>query len=182
MEFQLQHQSYEYSGLISFRIDWFDLLAVQGSLKSLLQHHSSKASILWHSAFFMVQLLHPYMTTGKTIALTKWTFVGKIMSLLLIYCLGFLQIEEKRTKEAVRVIPEAKSSHSTVLHGHRDRTMTEFHELGTHSTETRLKTETAVHRSVSGHLCGGVQTPGKRCAEESDRDRTPGSPSNSEIS
>ena len=130
----------------------------------------------------MVQLLHPYMTTGKTIALTKWTFVGKIMSLLLIYCLGFLQIEEKRTKEAVRVIPEAKSSHSTVLHGHRDRTMTEFHELGIHSTETRLKTETAVHRSVSGHLCGGVQTPGKRCAEESDRDRTPGSPSNSEIS
>ena len=107
MEFQLQHQSYEYSGLISFRIDWFDLRAVQGTLKSLLQHHSSKASILWHSTFFMVQLSHPYMTTGKTIALTKWTFVGKIMSLLLICCLCFLQIEEKRTKDAVRVIPEA---------------------------------------------------------------------------
>ena len=74
--------SSEYSGLISFRIDWFDLLAVQGTLRSLLQHHSSKASILWHLAFFMVQLLHPFMTTGKTIALTIWTFVGKVMSLL----------------------------------------------------------------------------------------------------
>ena len=74
--------SNEYSGLISFRIDWLDLLAVQGTLKSLLQHHSSKASILWRSAFFIVQLSHPYMTTGKTIALTRWTFVGKIMSLL----------------------------------------------------------------------------------------------------
>ena len=74
--------SNEYSGLISFRIDWFDLLAVQGTLKSILQHHSSKASILWHSAFFIVQLSHPYMTTGKTIALTRWTFVNKVMSLL----------------------------------------------------------------------------------------------------
>ena len=83
MEFQLQHSSSnEYSGLISFRIDWFDLLALQGTLKSLLQHHSSKASIHWHSAFFMVQLSHPHMTTGKTIALTRWTFVGKVMSLL----------------------------------------------------------------------------------------------------
>ena len=72
----------EYSGLISFRMDWLDLLAVQGTLKSLLQHHSSKASILWHSAFFMVQLSHPYMTTEKIIALTRWTFVGKVMSLL----------------------------------------------------------------------------------------------------
>ena len=75
--------SKEYSGLISFRIDWFDLLAVQGTLRSLLQHHSSEASILRCSAFFTVQLSHPYMTTGKTIALTRWTFVGKIMSLLL---------------------------------------------------------------------------------------------------
>ena len=74
--------SNECSGLISFRMDWFDLLAVQSTLKSLLQHHSSKASILWCSAFFMVQLSHPYMTTGKTIALTRWTFVGKVMSLL----------------------------------------------------------------------------------------------------
>ena len=75
--------SNEYSGLTSFRIDWFDLLAVQRTLKSLLQHHSSKASILWHSAFFIVQLFHPYMTTGKTIVLTRWTFVCKVMSLLL---------------------------------------------------------------------------------------------------
>ena len=74
--------SNEYSGLVSFRIDWLDLLAVQGTLKSLLQHHSSKASILWHSAFFIVQLSHPYMTTGKTIALAVHTFVGKVMSLL----------------------------------------------------------------------------------------------------
>ena len=71
----------EYSGLISFRIDWLDLLAVQGTLKSLLQHHSSKASVLQYSAFFMVQLSHPYMTTGKKIALSRWTFVGKVISL-----------------------------------------------------------------------------------------------------
>ena len=74
--------SNDYSGLISFRMDWLDLLAVQGTLKSLLQHHSSKPSILQHSTFFMVQLSHPYMTTGKTIALTRQTFVGKVMSLL----------------------------------------------------------------------------------------------------
>ena len=74
--------SNEYSGLISFRMDWLDLLAVQGTLKSLLQHHSSKASILWHSGFFIVQLSHPYMTAGKTIALTRRTFVDKITSLL----------------------------------------------------------------------------------------------------
>ena len=74
--------SNEYSGLISFRMDWLDLLAFQGTLKSLLQHHSSKASILWCSAFFIVQLSHPHMTTRKTIARTRWTFVGKIMSLL----------------------------------------------------------------------------------------------------
>ena len=74
--------SNEHPGLISFRMDWLDLLAVQGTLKSLLQHYSSKASILRHSAFFSVQLSHPYMTTGKTIALTRWTFVGKVMSLL----------------------------------------------------------------------------------------------------
>ena len=73
----------EHPGLISFRMDWLDLLVVQGTLKSLLQHHSSKASILWHSAFLTVQLSHPYMTTGKTIALTRRTFVGKVMSLLL---------------------------------------------------------------------------------------------------
>ena len=86
--------SNEYSGLISFRHDWFDFLAVQGTLKSLLQHHNLKASILQHSAFFMVQLSHPYMTTGKTIALTKGTFVGKAMSLpfnrLPRFLIGFL--------------------------------------------------------------------------------------------
>ena len=83
MEFQLQHSpSNEYSGLISFRIDWLDLLAVQGTLKGLLQHHSSKILILWNSAFFIVQLSHLYMTTGKTMALTRWTFVRKVMSVL----------------------------------------------------------------------------------------------------
>ena len=80
--------SNDYSGLISLRTDWFDL-AVQGTLKSLLQHHSSKASILRPSAFFVVQLSHPYVTTGKTIALTRWTFVNKVMSLFLICCLGW---------------------------------------------------------------------------------------------
>src|SRR5574340_937461 len=75
--------SKEIPRLISFRMDWLDLLAVQGTLKSLLQHHSSKVSILWCSAFFTVQLSHPYLTTGKTIALTRWTFIGKVMSLLL---------------------------------------------------------------------------------------------------
>ena len=80
--FSLISYSNEYSGLISFRMAWLDLLAVQGTLKSLLQHHSSKASILQHSVFFTVQLSHPYMTTGKTIALTRWTFVDKVMSLL----------------------------------------------------------------------------------------------------
>ena len=81
LEFQLQHQSFQWT-LVSFRMDWLDLLAVQGTLKSLLQRHSSKASILRRSAFFTVQLSHPYMTTGKTIALTRWTFVGKVISLL----------------------------------------------------------------------------------------------------
>ena len=79
--------SNEHPGLTSFKMDWLDLLAVQGTLKSLLQHHSSKTSILRHSAFFIVQLSHPYMTTGKTIALTRWTFVGKVMSLLFIMLL-----------------------------------------------------------------------------------------------
>ena len=80
--FSFSSPSSECSGLISFRMDWLDLLAVQGTLKRLLWHQSSKASILWHSALFMVQLSHPYMTTGKTIALTRWTFVGRVMSLL----------------------------------------------------------------------------------------------------
>ena len=87
LELQLQHQSFQHSWLISFRIDWFDLLSVQGTLKSLFQDCNSKASILWHSAFFMIQLSHPYMTTGKTIALTIHSFdytlkLGKVMSLV----------------------------------------------------------------------------------------------------
>ena len=84
LEFQLLtiSPSREYSGLISFRMDWLDLLSAQGTVKSLLQHYSSKASILRCSAFFIIQLSHPYMTTGKTVALTIWTFVGKVMSLL----------------------------------------------------------------------------------------------------
>ena len=81
--------SNEHLGLISYRMDWFDLLAVRGTLKSLLQHHSSKASILWHSVFFIVQLSHPYMTTGKIIALTRQTFVDKVMSLLFNMLLGW---------------------------------------------------------------------------------------------
>ena len=81
--------SNEHPGLISFRIDWLDLLAVQGTLKSFFQHHSSKASILRHWDFFIVQLSHTWVTTGKTIALTRWAFVGKVMSLLLICCLGW---------------------------------------------------------------------------------------------
>ena len=83
LEFQLQHQSFQWIYRVDFpRMDWLDLLAVQRTPKSLLQHHSSKASILWCSAFFIVQLSHPYMTTGKTIPLTRWAFVGKVMSLL----------------------------------------------------------------------------------------------------
>ena len=80
--------SNEYSRLSSFRMDWLDLLAVQGTLKSLLQQNSLKASALWHPAFFIVQLSHSYMTTGKTITLTRWTFVGKVMACFLICCLG----------------------------------------------------------------------------------------------
>ena len=88
----------EYSGLISLRIDWFDFLAVQGALKSLLQHHSSKASILWCSAFFIVQPSHPYMTTGKTIALTRWTFISKVMSLLFNMLSRFVIVFLSRSK------------------------------------------------------------------------------------
>ena len=89
LELQLQNQSYEYSALISCRIDWLDLLAAQGTLKSLLQHHTSKASILWCSAFSMVQLSHPSVITGKIVTLSRQTFVGKAVPLLLICCLGW---------------------------------------------------------------------------------------------
>ena len=90
--------SKEHPGLISFRMDWLDLLAVQGTLKSLLQHHNSKASVLQCSAFFIVQLSHPYMTTGKTIALTRWTFVGKVMSLLFKMLSRFVMVFLPRSK------------------------------------------------------------------------------------
>ena len=111
--------SNEYSGLISFRMDWLDLLTVQGPLKSLLQHHSSKASILRRSAFFTVQLSHPYMITGKTIALTRWTFVGKVMSLLFHVTLNCMDCEtpgkacqtteDSRTVKVLCVLLEAVS-------------------------------------------------------------------------
>ena len=91
--------SNEYSGSISFRMDWLDLLAVQGTLKSFLQHHSSKESILWHSAFFIVQLLYPYKTTEKTLALTRWTFVGKALSLLFNMLSRFVIAFLSRSKE-----------------------------------------------------------------------------------
>ena len=97
--------SKEIPGLISFRMDWLDLLAVQGTLKRLLQHHSSKASILRHSAFFTVQLSHPYMTTGKTIALTRVTFVGKVMSLLL----------NMLSRLVITFLPRSKANYSTIL-------------------------------------------------------------------
>ena len=90
--------SNDYSGLISFRMDWLDVLAVQGTLKSLLQHHSSKASILWCSTFFIVQLSHPYMTTGKTIALTIWTFVSKVISLVFNMLSSFVIVFLPRSK------------------------------------------------------------------------------------
>ena len=102
--------SSEYAGLISFRIDWFDILAVQGTLKSPLQHHNSKASILWHLAFFMVQLSHPYMTTGKTTGLMLWNFVGKIMSLLFRWKIR----KQQQTKSCCFRAPLEMTSPSTV--------------------------------------------------------------------
>ena len=95
----------EYSGLISVRIDWCDLLAVQGTLKSLLQHHSSKATILQHSAFFMVQLSHPYMITGKTVALTRWTFVGKVESLIWQSDVILFRLSQRQIKPNSQLLP-----------------------------------------------------------------------------
>src|SRR5574337_1123944 len=102
--------SKEIPGLISFRRDWLDLLAVQGTLKSLLQHHSSKASILWHSASFIVQLSHTYMTTGKTIALTRQTFVNKVMSLLLNVLSRLVITFLPRSKRLLIFVPSNKAS------------------------------------------------------------------------
>ena len=106
--------SSEYSGLISFRIDWFNLLAVQGTLISLLQHHSSKASILWRSAFIMAQLAHPYMTTGKTIALTIWTFVSKVISLLFNMLSRFIIAFLMRSKCLLIYIGISKTCYDTI--------------------------------------------------------------------
>ena len=109
--------SNEYSGLISFKIDWFDLLAVQGTLKSLPQHHSSKTSVLWWSAFFMVQLSHPYMNTGKAIALTKQAFVGKVMSLLFNmlsrFIITFLPMSKHQSPSAVILVLKKTKSVTT---------------------------------------------------------------------
>ena len=117
--------SSEYSGLISFMIDWFDLLAVQGTLKSLLQHHSSKASILRHSAFFIAQLSHPYMTTGKTVALTRGTFISKVMSLLLNmlsrFVIAFL------TKSKRLLIPRLQSPHAVIFGAQKNKVCHCFH-------------------------------------------------------
>ena len=114
--------SNEYSELISFRIDWFDLLAVQGTLKSLLQHQSSKASILQHSAFFMLQILHPYMTTGKIIALTIWTFVRKVMSLLFNTLSRFVIIFLLRSKHLL--ISWLKSLSAVILEPQKIKSIT----------------------------------------------------------
>ena len=112
----------DYSGLVSFRLDWFDLLAVQGTLKSLLQHHSSKASILWHSASFMVPLSHLYMTTGKTIALTVRIFVGKVMSLLFNTLSRFIIAFLPRIKHLL--ISWLQSSSSVILESKKIKSLT----------------------------------------------------------
>ena len=107
--------SKEIPGMISFRMDWLDLLAIQGTRKSLLQHRSSKASILWHSAFFVVQLSHPYMTTGKTIALTRWTFVGKVISLLFnMLSRLVIQSQRKEMPKNAQTTAQLHSSHTLV--------------------------------------------------------------------
>ena len=106
--------SKEIPGLISFRMDWLDLLAVQGTLKSL-QHHSSKASVLWCSAFFIVLLSHPYMTTGKTIALTRWTFADKVMSLLFICCLGWVRLSDFTFTFHFHALEKEMATDSSVL-------------------------------------------------------------------
>ena len=118
------HPSNEYLGLISFRIDWVDLLAVQGTLKSLLQHHSSEASILRHSAFFIVQLSHPYMTTGETIALTRRTFVGKVMSLLFNMLSRFVIAFLPRSKRLL--ISWLQSPSSVILEPKKIKSVTVF--------------------------------------------------------
>ena len=122
--------SNEYSGLISFRMDRLDLLAVQGTLKSLLQHHSSKASILLHSAFFMVQLSHAYTTTGKTIALTRWTFVGKVMSLLFNILSSLVVTFLPRSKRLL--LSQLQSSSAVILEPPQNKVCHHFHRFPIH--------------------------------------------------
>ena len=117
--------SNEHPELISFRMDWLDLLAVQGTLKSLFQHHSSKASIPWHSVFFIVQLSHPYMTTGKTIALTRWTFVGKVMSLLFNMLSKLVKTFLQRSKHLL--ISWLQSSSTVILEPQKNKDSHCFH-------------------------------------------------------
>ena len=117
--------SSEYSGLISFRMDWLELLAVQGTLKSLLQHYSSKASILQHSAFFIVELSYPYMTTGKTIALTRWTFVDRVMSLLFNMLSRLVITFLPRSKHLL--ISQLQSPSAVILEPQKLKSVTVFH-------------------------------------------------------
>ena len=175
--------SNEYSGLISFRINYFDLLAVQGTLKSLLQRHSLKASILWHSAFFIVQLSHPYTTIGKTIALTRWTFVGKIISLffnmLSRLVIAFLPrskcllISWLQSPSAVILEPKKNKDHTSSMSGHRwDQAGRPYHSVlsqpprlppATNSFSVQLPFQRFLNLSVQNHippnfLCG-LQSP-----------------------
>ena len=134
----------EYSGLIFFRIDWFDLLAVQGTLKSLLQHHSSKASILQRSAFFMVQLSHPYMTTGKTKVLTRWTCVGKVMSLLFNtlpkFVIAFLPRRNPGYTDAAKEVTMGRSTSSSSVRGPTQRRLV-WLKSGTSAEDLNSKRE-----------------------------------------
>ena len=153
--------SSEHPGLISFRMDWSDLLAVQGTLKSLLQHHSSKASILQSSAFFTIQLSHPYMTTGKTIALTRWTFVGKVMSLLF-NMLSRLVITYRyplNELEQYQLLPKEVVFSSCYLLSLPDATNTEVKRPHCGSGGEHLRAEEAMSekRSLPVYICAQAQ-------------------------
>ena len=141
--------SNEHPGLISFRTDWLDLLAVQGTLKSLLQHHSSKSPILQCSAFYRVQLSHPYMTTGKTIALTRWTFVGKVMSLLLNMLSRSVITSLPRSKHLL--ISWLQSPSAVILEANTAGVLIEkgsLHSEDTYSQEVMTDVETRVHMTL----------------------------------
>ena len=137
--------SNEYSGLISFRLDWLHFLAVQGTRKSLLQHHSSKASILQCSAFFTVQFSHPYITTGKTIALTRWNFVGKVMSLLLNMLSRLVIAFLPRSKRLL--VPWLQSTYAVILEPKKIKSIT------VSILETRHTLKLIRKRSMNAHIC-----------------------------